>query len=711
MSDSIYELDFHGKHTVATGMLNSALTAVSAAIVAHVILKHGCATALQTSLTMLAITILGIIGTLGWGTFKSPMGYRVGYRVATWGMVGAWSMYTAFMDWTLQNIAVNSGSLAAFATTVGLYAWFKQPDPEQENQGTEEEDEDEIAASMARDDLAGEWIDRIHRVLKILVDITAIEPFSHKSQRGEEVGYTLEVKLPAGGNSWRDINQGRSRLSDDLDLPPGCDIAVEMGATRRTALVHVTTIDVLKDDIYYKLPKNPTSIREPLIFGIDRRNRPAGPIVREKNIGVFGEGGSGKSNAGKLLAMQYIAMSDTHLCTVDMTGLRFSLPFMQPWIDGEISIPPIFWIAFDPREAWLMFRALNRAAIARNNNYNKLKKDMDMDLMPISEHYPLFEVMVDETKYITSREAMLELFELFAKIVEDHRDPGVRATILALRGTDDIVRQKIQAQLHVIGALKATSNAELRAGFSGGGRELQIEDAPYPGCMQLRQDSAAEIKPIKVYRVKPSHMEALARLAADWQPTTDPITALAMDGRDINGNPFDDLEEGELDCMSTRWERFRAYLGGDAPKKVTPVFDATSFDLSGVLDVAGTAKVIEEAQQRNQETAESNEARIDEIEQRIAEFDIEGTLASILGSEPPKIEEHVFDVLLELIKGAGSAGIAVSTILRSLADRGTTPDRATVYKWLNRMVLEKWPIERRADRDGARNGKWYHVGE
>jgi hypothetical protein len=734
----IYRLDFSGRHNIATGMLNTALTAVTAAVVAHVATATGALEELQAALTLATVTVLGVMMTLVWGAFarKAPSGPTVAHRIACWIGAGAWTSLLAFREWTTSTLITYGAALAATTAVVGFIGWLQSPSFAGGPSYTEEAALREEAAyqQAIRNDLGAEWEDRIRRVCRLAVKIPAIEPYKAKTSDGRSIGNTLEIHMPPGGASWQTLLQHKTALESDAQLGPGCDINIRMGATRRIALVDLTTVNVLDEEQLYPNDYSPLSIKGPIPMMVDRRGLVCGPSLREQNCGIFGEGGSGKSNAGQVIGAGIARMVDAHLCDIDVTGTRLSMPLIRPYLEGRAKNPVVFWSAWNMQEAILMLRALNRAALARNNAYNDLKYAMGDDKMPISAEFPQFVVRCDEIKHVVSCSADPVVYTLMKRIVDDHRDPGFRAIMLGLRGTNEIINQGVQAQLHNLGVLRAQSKAEYVAVFGGQASGIDPTDAPYPGCIQMRLGSAQRIQPYHVWRLVGKQLDDIAVAVSDYQPGVDAVTWLALNGRDVHGKPFSDLLPGELDCCATRWTRFKKAHGYETD-------DQQDQDASGQTSgLAGRTKTVDQAQEemkeavrrvqeaiakRKEQEIKDDENRRD-IEKAISESNLDEELSRIFGCdmtyvapdpwdnptvEPQSTAPDNWEATFEIIKLAGKSGIEMSAIHTRLAEKGVRVDRATVHKWLKAMTVPGAEyadrIQWRPDRAGGRNGRWY----
>lgn len=709
---SVYQLDFKGRHGVAHGALNSALTTVSAAVVAHLVLQSGFATGLQVALSMLFTTVIGLMMIFLWGTVgRTANTGRVAYKATA--LIGStvWSALVAMATWSAETVLQYGGALIMATVVMGFVAWMMRPAKEEVLQG-----EDELARleQAARNDLGAEWELRLRKVLRLEAKVENIENFPHRTKDGRLIGYTVEAHLPGGGAGWRTVANAAQALANDLKLGLGCDVSVRMGTNRRIALIDVTIEDILAEEAMYDIEIKKRSVYDPIHIGLNRRNDPVGPILRERNVGMYGMGGSGKSNLGRVLTAGLMQCVDVLTCVIDLTGIRFAYPLINDYLNGKVSNPGVWWVAFNPDEAYLMLRALNRGALARNNHYNDLKIACNDDKMPCSEQYPYFMVMADETKHVTGINADRKVYSNFKLISDDHRDPGYRTAVMALRGTNEIVSQEHQAQQHVIVALPLKEVAEYRWVFGGSIGDICPEDSPYPGCAQVRLNHADPIKPAHIYRIEPEKLQEIAEKTADWRPEVDEITLLAMNGRDINGEPFDDLEPGELDCVDTRWDRLRAYRGerGVKDKKSGgELADTTSQNFKKIMEDLG--------RQKDALLQSADDAVNVDIDRRVEGFDIDAQLEEIFKDFPQPYKPHessteeicTFDRVYQIIVKAGEAGIKVSAILRILEEQGVEVDRTTVYRWVETMDrrTHKDRIEWRPDREGSRNGRWFAV--
>lgn len=733
----LFQLDFRARHSVASGMTNAALTAVTAAVLLHVASRAGALSTLRANLLTALVVVVGVLITLAWGAFGSPARGQIIHRIATWTAAGAWVTSAVVAAWTPGNLLTGLTGLAVGAVALGFGGWMATPTADPDRVAEDIEHADEMAAGYERDAIGQEWEKRIKRVANMTVRVEGVQDFDIKTNAGEPTGYTIEVHVPSGGASWRNLAQHQDGFASDMAMGPGCDVSVRMGAHRRVALIDVTTIDILKEEQLYPTDYSPLSILDMLPMMTNRRGETCGPVLRERNAAIYGMGRSGKSNTLQVMMAGLARMTDALTCTIDLTGIRLSLPMLRPFLNGRTSHPAIWWVADTEDEAILLLRALNRGAIARNDGCNEIKFEVDNDKIPVGRTLPAFITVVDESKYVCGRNANQTIYDLMRKITDDHRDPAFRAIIAALRGTDDIITQGFQAQMHVAGIMKPADRAEIRNALGTGTDHISPSDTPYPGCAQMRLDESEPVKPYHVWRLTPKQINDIGEAVADYQPIVDTLTWLALNGRHADGTPYEGLYEGELDCAQTRWVRFgerNGYpnLGVDYgpldPDVQLPEQDPTSVagkppaacsavELSGLFSELSTG--FSDALDGLTKSVDSSGQGMSDadIEREVSRFDPDAALREIFGDVPtvvqgapvPPTTNDTWEMIYRIIVDAGESGIPASMIRERMIERGVKSDRATVYKWIKEMAEGPYAdrIERRADKQGGRNGRWY----
>jgi hypothetical protein len=587
-----WEIDWAGPHGTAWGTVNGILTPITFTWLGHLAEARGRASMGLLVVATVGITVLGVVLALAraaWRKQRTP-GATVVYKVLCWAVAGGWSAHmVATRTWTFTWWLTNIGALAVAGVVAGALAGLAaEPQPEESaEEGAGEQapavEPTSEAAQRVRDALAAEWEGRMQRVCGIDgVQVPNVENWPRNN------GYTVEALLPEGGASWRTVATKQDELASDLDLPRGCRVEVSMGVSRRAVLIEVSTVDALAEEQPYPDDYSKLSILEPLPFGVKGDESVIGPVLREKCMLLVGESGSGKTNAGHVVAASVVRTTDALDWDIDLTGGGLSLPWLRPFLDGRCTQPAIDWAATDEQEALFMLRAARRSGYARKAGYQALMREANDDKIPVSDALPEVVLRVDEIAKITGQPSQFPaLSEGIDHVVFELRASAFRAVLLGLRATADVVGADIQAQCHVIGVMRAKNDAEYAWAF-GWHSGASVEDAPYPGCGFLSLESGARPEALKWWRQRPNQIEEIAIATDGRHPEMDELTRLALDGRNADGSPMDDLLPGELDCYTTRWQRFRAKYDLPEPQPKATVAQATTPGATLTADTPAT---------------------------------------------------------------------------------------------------------------------------
>jgi hypothetical protein len=573
-----WQIDWAGSHGTIWGTLNAIITPISVVVGSNTMLIKLVGVP-RIMLIGMAITglVIGSMVILMRGVVDAKRGpVTTFYALTCWIGSGAWTVVAMFRHHWSALLGVQYGAVLVLGALVaGGLATLAADDPEKT---VSAETLAEIPADMSPSEFRAlqaegrEWVDVLERVCGIKVVIIGIQVFTNSAPDGRPIGRWIKGRCPDGdASSWKTINNRIDDLNSSRDYAKGCGCRVEMGATKKEFVLEVTEVNLLSEEQNYPTDYSPLSVYGPLPIMSAADGSTAGPEMRERCMAIFGEAGSGKSNTGQVVGAGIARMDDAHMFDIDTTGVRLSMSLLKPFIDGKTDVPVIAWAATDATEAWLMLRAVQRAGIARNNGYGDLCIQANDDKVPISRHIPQIIIRVDEIAHVTGtncdipeildptdpRSRLLPTLQKLAhSVVADQRGPGIRAVFLGLRGTNEIIAQEVQALVHAVGVLKASHAAEYRN--AGLPFTTDPMDAPWPGCIQMRLNSSDTTRPYHVWRIKPQQLGDIAVAAASYQPGWDELTVLALNGRDSNGDPFDDLYPGELDCFDTRWHRFFA---------------------------------------------------------------------------------------------------------------------------------------------------------
>lgn len=178
-------------------------------------------------------------------------------------------------------------------------------------------------ADQARQDRlhsrADHWIRRIREICDVNVTVLGIEDWQFPGADGQprKTGYTLELRLPANGATWRDIAASTVSLATAEDLPNGCGIEVQQGQSRQRVLMHVNTVDALKDEIPLPISTTPRSIYDGLDIGVRRDGSRAMINIRYDAMVMAGGTGSGKSNEIQTVLARLIECKDVLPLVID----------------------------------------------------------------------------------------------------------------------------------------------------------------------------------------------------------------------------------------------------------------------------------------------------------------------------------------------------------------------------------------------------------
>lgn len=536
-------VDWTGKHNVVTGTVNTAGGLLATSMVGS-LLDMPPTWALGGAAVGAAAHAVAAAGR---GTTRPG----VLARAAGWVAGGGWMVWALeTTPWSVPSIS----SLAVLGVAGGVTATLVRAAT-----GKREEIKREVVFARQRARTAGEWEARIDRVCGIKnVQIMGVQ----KWEQG--TGYTLDINLPPGGHSWRDLAKHQAGLAADADLPNGCTVEAMPGVSRRAALLRVATKDSWEEVIPYPEDWSPLSILNPIPIGEHRDASVASLELRSDTVLLTGQKGGGKTNELQVLNAGLVRCVDNLVWHIDLNGGGMALPWIRPWLsdpDGEVPAPAVDWVASTAREAKKMTEAALRIAKGRKVEYQQLCEQHGTDKLPVSPEIPQITIVVDECAEVmgdgTKHPKLRDDLEEIQRIA---RAMGVNLVFCGLSATVDVigstaVRKQSRARI----SMRVSDAEELNYLF-GWNCKADPQDMPYEGCGLYLQDTSGQPKGFKGYRLVGAALATGARAVAHLRPGLDEISAR------LAGDDY-----------ATRWERAAHLIADQAPTD-TPALDTTEED-------------------------------------------------------------------------------------------------------------------------------------
>lgn len=389
-----------------------------------------------------------------------------------------------------------------------------------------------------------EWEARIRRVCRIPVTVTDVAHWSTGT------GYDVHVELPGAGATRARLAAAADALAADAQLPEGCGVEVGPGPHRGAAILRVSTVDRLHEDIPMPTLRTGGSILDPVHLGEYRDGTAAGVHLRQSSALIIGQRGSGKTNLLNVLTAQVASRRDAIVWHIDLNGGGMSQPWLHGWLNGQSERPAVDWAAADIDEALQLAAAALAIAKARKRSTRALKVKANTSLMPVSPELPEIVVMVDEGAEALSpisrdRQAQT-LRAMLEELQRIGRNEAVNVIVSSLRATQDMISPNVRKQAAVRVAMYVQDEDEL-AYLYGWNKGLSTADLPGPGCGFI-QDGQASPRPFRAYYMPPGDIVEASLAIARARPELDEAAAA------ICGEAY-----------ATRYERMRDAFG-DAPQ-------------------------------------------------------------------------------------------------------------------------------------------------
>lgn len=381
-------------------------------------------------------------------------------KVARWiAWMGAGTWLFAVWQFTHPADVTALVVLAVMSYGGGQLAFFAKRKKDKAALAAAEEARRLAAEQLESDDpRAKDWRERIERVCNLKgVQVIGVEDWKDEHGVPTGNGFTVEAYGPPGGTTWADIAGKASGLGGDARLPLGCEVQVLEGVDQGAFLIDVPTRDAFADEQDSDLDITPRSILHGLDLGV-LRNGGRGVIpVREQDTVVAGTKGSGKTTLLHRFIKQIGCCTDAMVGVADMNEGDIGRAWAQAWWDGKAPYPVVAWVAWDPREAYLMAQFALGMAKGRKRRSGPLKRKFNTSLMPIGngapgEPPPYWATMFDESAELMGDGAkhakigdldpdevkalIKEFMATLETIARIARDAGVAGILAALRVVD-----------------------------------------------------------------------------------------------------------------------------------------------------------------------------------------------------------------------------------------------------------------------------------
>ncbi|GAA2665235.1 MULTISPECIES: hypothetical protein [Actinosynnema] len=523
-------VDWSGKHTVLTGTANTVGAVLATGMVGSLAALPPAWAAGGAAVGAAAHTV----ASAGRGTTRPG----VLARAAGWVAGGGW------MVWALETTpwsAASVSSLAVLGVAGGVTATLVRAAASKR-----QEIGQQVMFATQRARTAGEWEARIDRVCGIKgVQVMGVQKWE------EGTGYTLDLNLPEGGHSWKDLAKHQGGLAADADLPNGCTVEARPGVSRRSALLRVATKDAWEEVIDYPEDWSVLSILNLIPIGQHRDATVAGLELRSDTVLLTGQKGGGKTNELQVVNAGLVRCVDVLVWHIDLNGGGMSLPWIRPWLTdttGTVAAPAVDWVASTAAEAKRLTAAALRIAKGRKVEYQQLCEQQGDDKLPVSPEIPQIMIVVDECAEImgsgTKHPKLRDDLEEIQRIA---RAMGVNLVFCGLSATADVIGStNVRKQARARISMRVSDPEELNYLF-GWNCKADPQDMPYPGCGLYLQDTIGQPTGFKGYRLVGAALAAGAVAVAGLRPGLDEVSAR------LAGDDY-----------ATRWDRAE-HLLADTP--------------------------------------------------------------------------------------------------------------------------------------------------
>ncbi|MEV7123812.1 hypothetical protein [Kitasatospora griseola] len=498
------ELDWRAPHTLNTATLSAGTSTLTAACLTYL-----------TGLNPwwdLAVAGGGALGAVVAGLRSDAERSTRFYRASLWLAAGGWAA------WAAATGPLSPSALAALAAglLLGRATW---PATTRRDRAAKTRRSKEMTAKDARaqqeqhNRWGQQWAARIKRVANIDgCRIVGIQPWTGNT------GYSVEVLLPTGGVTWKQLKANEEGFGSDLRLPEGCGVEVGAGRAKGSAIIRVSTVNVMGQDLPFPMDLSPTSIDHPFEIGRHRDGSPTlGSLAYICGLGI-GDTGSGKTNTLGVINAQLLRTVDAIVWHIDTTGSGLALPWLTSWaLDGAYARPVIDWVAPTHDEARAMLKMAIQVIAQRKTRYQRRMREANDTKLPVGPDVPEILIVVDETADLPN-----DIKADIVTVQNTGRAVRVRVLISSLRATSDSIPVPMKKRSTWRWGMFVTDPEELSYLFTGY-QQVDPSDAPWPGC-GFNAYETTKPRPFKAYYLDPRQMDAIAIGVWERRPLLDKIS-------------------------------------------------------------------------------------------------------------------------------------------------------------------------------------------
>lgn len=283
------------------------------------------------------------------------------------------------------------------------------------------------------------------------------------------------------------------------------------------------------DNCLYSLVRNNSSMKLPLMLGVDTYGRPAAiDLVEQPHVLVAGSSGGGKSillasMLGGLVCTR--APEEVRLILVDTKKLDLPLFSSLPHVTDNIETVEQFHVSFNRLMSIVRKRTEVMKGIARNVS--------EWNAMNMGKKFPYYVVIIDELADLIDEDNALakgkiEPYSNYPRItarikslVQICRAAGVHIICATQRSSVKVISGDIKANMPTRIALRLPSRADSTTILSGGGAEHLL------GKGDLLLESAMTSSPIRYHGAYVSN-EDIVRIIQDSAQIREELKKLSV---------------------------------------------------------------------------------------------------------------------------------------------------------------------------------------